>query len=111
MSLGCCAEQFRSSADTSPLLHESGNLLDLTMLDVVKDPITPAVPAERASSPETREEEPTGLPTPSESPTSQSEVAAHSGELVLMWRRLPPAPPVFTGSWADESNLPPRGQP
>ena len=53
----------------TPVL-ESGNLLDLTMLDVVeKNPMTPPVPTERASSPEPREEEPIGLPTPAKLPT------------------------------------------
>ena len=52
----------------APLL-EKGDLLDLTMLDVVqKDPVIPLIPTERVSSPEkkseTREEEPINLPGP-----------------------------------------------
>ena len=65
------------------------------MLDVAKkDPMTIA-PAGRDLSPEPREEEPIGLPTPNESPASDTEEAAHLEELALMQRKLPLAPPAF----------------
>ena len=90
----------------APLL-EKGDLLDPAMLDVVKkDPMTPA-PAERASSPRPRVEEPISVPGPNEPPTSEPKEAGYSEELALVQRRRPLEPPGFTHSWADESGPPP----
>ena len=80
----------------APLLR-NGDLLDLTLLDVVEEePVTPPVPTETASSPdrktEPRKEEPIDLPAPNEEPASEPEEAVHSEELALVWRRMPPAP-------------------
>ena len=87
----------------APLLKK-GEMLDLTMLDVAeKDPVTLSVPTERTLSlekkSEPREEEPINLPASNGLQASEPEEAAPSGELALMWRRLPLAPPGFTGSW------------
>ena len=92
----------------TPLL-ERGDLLDITMLNVAeKDPVTPPVPTERASSPEKKpepwKEEPTTVPTHYRQETSEPEGAAHLGELAIMQRQFPPAPPEFTRSWVDESD-------
>ena len=70
--------------------------MNLTILDVAeKNPVTHPVPTERASSlekkSEPREEEPINLPAHNEEPPSEPKEAAHSGELSLMQRRLPPA--------------------
>ena len=97
----------------APLLKK-GDLLNLTILDVMeKDPVTPHVPTERASSPEKisepREEEQIDLPAPNKQPASEPEKPACSGELALAQRILPLAPPVFTGSWSDDSVPPLRG--
>ena len=94
-----------------PLL-EKGNLMILTMLDVVeKGPVTPLIPTEIASSPEEksepREEEPTNLPAPNGQQASEPEGAASSGKLALVQRWLQLVPPGFTGSWADKSGQPP----
>ena len=67
---------------------QKGNLLNLTVLDVAeKDPVTPPIPTERASSPEKksepREEEPTDLPAPNGWQASEPEGAICSGELAL----------------------------
>ena len=79
----------------TPLL-ERGDLIDLEMLEMVrKDPVTPS-PAERALSPRPRVEEPIGVPTPNEPPTSEPEEAAQSAELALVLRERPLAPPGFT---------------
>ena len=74
----------------APLL-ERGNLLDLSMQDVVeKDLVTLPFPSERASSPS--EEEPIDLPASDEQPASEPEESAPSGELALVQGRLPLAP-------------------
>ena len=77
------------------LLHEKGDLLDITKLDVVeKDPVTPSIPTERASSPEQKsgplEEEPTALPAPIIQEASEHEGAACPGKLALVLRRSLP---------------------
>ena len=79
------------------------------MLDVAeKDPVTPSVPTEKASSleqkSELQEEERTALPAPNIQEASEPEGAACSEELALMHRRLPTAPPGFTSSWTDKSD-------
>ena len=91
----------------SPLL-EKGDLLDVSMWDVAeKNPVTPLVPTERASSLEQKpgplEVEPTALPAPNIQEALEPEGAACPGELAFVWRRLPPKPPGFTGSRVDES--------
>ena len=91
-----------------------GNLLDITILDVMeKDPLTPSIPTERVSSlelkPEPPEEEPISLLVPNIQEAVEPEGAACPGELALMQRSLPLAPPEFTRSWADKSDPPPRG--
>ena len=92
----------------APLLKR-GNLLDITMLNVVeKDPVTLPIPTERASSlerkPEPQEEEPTALPTPDRQETSEPEGAACLGELATVQRQFPSAPPGLTRSWVDKSD-------
>ena len=72
----------------APLLKR-GNLLDITTLDIVeKNPVTPPVPTERASSPEKKsepwEEEPTDLAAPNRQQASDPEGAACLGELAIM---------------------------
>ena len=91
----------------TPLVKE-GDLLDLAMLDAVKkNPMAPPVPAEGVSLLEPRVKEPINLPAANELPASGPEQDAHSGELALVWRRLPLAPPGFTCSLADESSQAP----
>ena len=86
----------------APLLQK-GDLLDISILDVVeKDPVTPYIPTKRALSLEQKsgplEEEPSALPAPNIQEALEPEGAAHPGELALMQRRLPLAPPGFTSS-------------
>ena len=83
-------------------------MLNISVLDVAeKDPVTLSIHTERTSLLEQRlgplEEEPTALPAPNIQEALEPEGAAHPGELALVWRRWPPAPPGFTGSWVDES--------
>ena len=79
----------------TPLLN-SGDLLNLNMLDmVIKDPVT-LIPAKRASL----SEEPVSVPTPSEPTTSEPEETAQSEDFALVPRRTPLGPPGFTLSWA-----------
>ena len=46
--------------------------------------------------------------SPSRQEASEPEGVAHSGELAIVQRQLPPAPPGFPGSWSDKSNPPPK---
>ena len=59
-----------------------------------------------ASLPEPRVEEPIGIPTLDETPTSEPEEVVHSEELALVQRRRPLAPCRFTLPWTDKSRPP-----
>ena len=85
---------------------ESGNLVDLEMLDMAEgDPVTPTSRG-RALSTMTRAEPPVGVTAPSQPTTSKPEEAAPPKELTLVPRWRPPAPPGLSLSWADESDSP-----
>ena len=89
---------------------QSGNLLDLEMLDVAeKDPLAPASEG-RAPSPMPRAEPLVGAIVPSELSASEPGEATPPEELTLVprWRPLPL--PGFSLSWADESNPSPLEQ-
>ena len=83
-------------------------LLSISMLDVAEEkPVTSLTPMEKTrppNEPEPWEEESTTTHTPNRAEASDPEGTGSSGELAIMWRQLPPAPPGFNRSWVDESN-------
>ena len=84
-----------------------GWLLDITILNVVeKDPVTPLIPRERVSLPEkkpvSQEEEITATQSSNRPDAVEPEGTGCSGELVIVRRWLPPAPPGLyqvMGGW------------
>ena len=83
------------------------------MLDVAEEkPTTSIKPTEKTRPPdesELWEEESTFTHAPNRPETLQPKGTGSSGELAIVQRELPPAPPGFTRLLVDESDRPPRG--
>ena len=93
-----------------PSMIQSGNVVDLEMLDVAeKGHVAPASEG-RALSLMPRLEPPVSVTAPNELITLEPEVATPSEDLTLVPRWRPPPPSGFSLQWADESNSPPLGQ-
>ena len=110
MPLGvpCTAVQELCGCLTSMI--QSGNMVDLEMLDVAeKDPVAPASEG-GAPSPMPRAEPPVSVTTPGELIALEPEEAAPWKELTLVPRQRPPPPPGFSLQWADESDSTPLEQ-
>ena len=89
---------------------QSGNLVDLEMLEVAEKDQVPAASTQRAPSAMPRVEPPVGVTTPSEPSTLEPGEATPPEELTLVPRQRPQPPPGFSLSWADESDSPPPEQ-
>ena len=94
-------------------LMNTDSLLSISMLDVAEGKTLTSLKSMEKTGPpdepESWEEESTAAHTPTRPEASEQEGTGSSGGLAIVWRWLPPAPPGFTGSWADESDSSPIG--
>ena len=109
MPLGVLCGAVQELHECLTSMIQSGDLIDLEMLDVAKDPVAPSSKG-RAPSLMPGAEQPFGVNTPSELSASEPEEAAPQEELTLLprWRPLPT--PGFSLLWVDKSDSLPPGQ-